>query len=82
VFGWPDPNTGFDQSEHALYTCYFIKTIRARSLLASITKTKYRRLRARRQAHAHVFGNGKDGKRKAFPITKRLKVKPDTQFTL
>ena len=25
VFGWPDPNTGFDQSEHALYTCYFIK---------------------------------------------------------
>jgi hypothetical protein len=20
VFGWPDPNTGFDQSEHALYT--------------------------------------------------------------
>ena len=22
--GWPDPNTGFDQSEHALYTCYFI----------------------------------------------------------
>ena len=23
VFGWPDPNTGFDQSEHALYTCYF-----------------------------------------------------------
>ena len=26
VFGWPDPNTGFDQSEHALYTCYFIST--------------------------------------------------------
>ena len=25
VFGWPDPNTGFDQSEHALYTCYFIR---------------------------------------------------------
>ena len=25
VFGWPDPNTGSDQSEHALYTCYFIK---------------------------------------------------------
>jgi hypothetical protein len=24
VFGWPDPNTGFNQSEHALYTCYFI----------------------------------------------------------
>jgi hypothetical protein len=24
VFGWPDPNTGFDQSEHALYTGYFI----------------------------------------------------------
>jgi hypothetical protein len=24
VFGWPDPNTGFDQSEYALYTCYFI----------------------------------------------------------
>jgi hypothetical protein len=24
VFGWPDPNTGFDQSDHALYTCYFI----------------------------------------------------------
>ena len=24
VFGWPDPNTGFDQSEHALYACYFI----------------------------------------------------------
>ena len=24
MFGWPDPNTGFDQSEHALYTCYFI----------------------------------------------------------
>ena len=27
VFGWPDPNTGFDQSEHALYTCYFIKKV-------------------------------------------------------
>ena len=27
VFGWPDPNMGFDQSEHALYTCYFIKNI-------------------------------------------------------
>jgi hypothetical protein len=27
VFGWPDPNTGFDQSEHALYTCYFIKML-------------------------------------------------------
>ena len=26
-FGWPDPNTGFDQSEHALYTCYFISLI-------------------------------------------------------
>ena len=26
VFGWPDPNTGLDQSEHALYTCYFIST--------------------------------------------------------
>jgi hypothetical protein len=25
VFGWLDPNTGFDQSEHALYTCYFTK---------------------------------------------------------
>ena len=25
VFGWPDPNTGFNQSEHALYTCYSIK---------------------------------------------------------
>jgi hypothetical protein len=25
VFGWSDPNTGFDQSEHALHTCYFIK---------------------------------------------------------
>ena len=24
VFEWPDPNTGFNQSEHALYTCYFI----------------------------------------------------------
>ena len=24
VFGWPDPNTAFDQSEHALYTCYFV----------------------------------------------------------
>ena len=24
MFGWPDPNTGFDQSEHALYTCYCI----------------------------------------------------------
>jgi hypothetical protein len=24
VWIWPDPNTGFDQSEHALYTCYFI----------------------------------------------------------
>ena len=24
MFGWPDPNTGFDQSEHALYTSYFI----------------------------------------------------------
>jgi hypothetical protein len=27
VFGWPDPNTGFDQSEHALYTCYFINSL-------------------------------------------------------
>ena len=35
VFGWPepidigspDPNTALDQSEHALHTCYFIKTI-------------------------------------------------------
>ena len=27
VFGWPDPNRGFDQSEHALYTCYFISSI-------------------------------------------------------
>jgi hypothetical protein len=27
VFGWPDPNTGFDQSEHALYTCYFIMSL-------------------------------------------------------
>ena len=27
VFGWPDPNTGFNQSEHALYTCYFIITL-------------------------------------------------------
>jgi hypothetical protein len=27
VFGWPDPNTCFDQSEHALYTCYFIITV-------------------------------------------------------
>jgi hypothetical protein len=27
VFGWPDPNMGFDQSEHVLYTCYFIKYI-------------------------------------------------------
>jgi hypothetical protein len=29
VFGRPDPNTGFDQSEHALYrpTCYFIKQV-------------------------------------------------------
>ena len=24
VFGWPDPNTTFGQSEHVLYTCYFI----------------------------------------------------------
>ena len=24
VFGWPDPNMGFNQSKHALYTCYFI----------------------------------------------------------
>ena len=24
VFGWPDPNMAFDQSEHALHTCYFI----------------------------------------------------------
>jgi hypothetical protein len=24
VFGWPDLNTGFDQSEHALYTSNFI----------------------------------------------------------
>lgn len=31
MFGWPDPNTGFDQSEHALYTCYFI------TLLTSLT---------------------------------------------
>ena len=28
VFGWPDPNTGFNQSEHALYTCYFITSLR------------------------------------------------------
>ena len=27
MFGWPDPNTGFDQSEHALYTRYFINVI-------------------------------------------------------
>ena len=27
VFGWPDPNTAFGQSEHALYTCYSIITI-------------------------------------------------------
>ena len=27
VFGWPDPNTSFNQSEHALYTCYFITLI-------------------------------------------------------
>ena len=23
-FGWPVANTGFEQSEYALYTCYFI----------------------------------------------------------
>ena len=23
VFGWPDSNTDFDQSEQAFYTCYF-----------------------------------------------------------
>ena len=28
VFGWPDPNTGLNQSEHALYTCYFITSLR------------------------------------------------------
>ena len=27
VFGWPDPNTAFDQSEHAFYTCYYINRI-------------------------------------------------------
>ena len=27
MFGWPDPKTGFDQSEHALYTCYFINSV-------------------------------------------------------
>ena len=27
VFGWPDPNTGFNQSEYELYTCYFITSI-------------------------------------------------------
>jgi hypothetical protein len=39
VFGWPDPNTGFDQSEHALYTCYFIttcnKSVELNNLVAS-----------------------------------------------
>ena len=24
MFGYSDPNTGIDQSEHAWYTCYFI----------------------------------------------------------
>ena len=27
VFGRPDPNTGFNQSEHVLYTCYFISVL-------------------------------------------------------
>ena len=31
VFGWPDPNTGFNQSEHALYICYFITLYHAAS---------------------------------------------------
>jgi hypothetical protein len=39
VFGWPDPNTGFDQSEHALYTCYFIMLFTKRlSLLGNVNK--------------------------------------------
>ena len=28
VFGWPDPNTAVDQSDHALCTCYFISITR------------------------------------------------------
>ena len=27
MFGWPNQNTGFDQSEHALYARYFINVI-------------------------------------------------------
>ena len=38
VFGWPDPNTGFDQSEHALYTCYFIKMFPSHNTGSIVTK--------------------------------------------
>ena len=27
VFGWPDPNMAFGQSEHTLHTCYFILVV-------------------------------------------------------
>ena len=36
VFGWPDPNTAFGQSEHALYTCYFINIFQVFIILTSI----------------------------------------------
>ena len=39
MFGWPDPNTGnFNQSEHVLYTCYFIKVI---SMFKGITDSVF-----------------------------------------
>jgi hypothetical protein len=42
VFGWPDPNTGFDQSEHALYTCYFIICAHLRNEPARDLTLRYR----------------------------------------
>ena len=49
VFGWPDPNTGFDQSEHALYTRYFIMqytTVASAGSRGVLQYTQYSRLAA------------------------------------
>ena len=41
LVGWPDPNTAFDQSEHALYVCYFI--IANRGWAVDLRAMTYRR---------------------------------------